>query len=81
MQPPKPEIRPAARVPEYGRALGGDAAGTALRRLAGKGEIADLTWEAPADLAATMARCSGPPGETAGAVPDRADGRRRRGPA
>jgi hypothetical protein len=38
--------------PEYGLALGGDVDDTTLRRLAGQGETADLTWEAPGDLAA-----------------------------
>jgi len=32
--------------------LGGDVDDATLRRLAGQGEIADLTWEAPDDLAA-----------------------------
>ena len=38
--------------PEYGLALGGDVDDTTLRRLAAEGEIADLTWEAPDDIAA-----------------------------
>jgi hypothetical protein len=38
--------------PGYGLVLGGDVDGATLRRLAGQGEIADLTWEAPDDLAA-----------------------------
>lgn len=38
--------------PEYGLALGSDVDATTLRRLASEGEIADLTWEAPDDLAA-----------------------------
>ena len=38
--------------PEYGLALGGDVDDTTLQRLAGEGEIADLTWQAPDDIAA-----------------------------
>jgi hypothetical protein len=38
--------------PEYGLPLGSDVDGTMLRRLAGEGEFADLTWEAPDDIAA-----------------------------
>jgi hypothetical protein len=38
--------------PEHRLVLGGDTDGATLRRLAGQGEIADLTWEAPDDLAA-----------------------------
>ena len=38
--------------PDYGLALGSDVDGTTLRRLAGEGKLADLTWEAPDDLAA-----------------------------
>ncbi len=38
--------------PEYGLALGSDAAGTTLQRLAGQSAMADLTWEAPDDIAA-----------------------------
>lgn len=41
---------------EHGLALGSDVDEAALRRLAGQGEIADLTWEAPDDLAAEHAR-------------------------
>jgi hypothetical protein len=42
--------------PEHGLALGSDADAATLRRLAGTGGIADLTWEAPDDLAAEHAR-------------------------
>ena len=38
--------------PDYGLALGGDVDDTTLRRLAGEGEIADLTWQAPDDITA-----------------------------
>lgn len=38
--------------PEYGLALGGDVDDTTLRRLAAEDAIADLTWEAPDDIAA-----------------------------
>ena len=38
--------------PDYGLALGGDVDDMTLRLLAGQGEIADLTWEAPDDVAA-----------------------------
>jgi hypothetical protein len=37
--------------PDYGLALGSEADGTTLRRLA-EGAVADLTWEAPDDIAA-----------------------------
>ena len=37
--------------PEYGLALGGDVDDATLRRLADGSEIADLTWEAPDDIA------------------------------
>ena len=42
--------------PDYALALGGDVDAATLRRLAGQGEIADLTWEAPDDVAAEHAR-------------------------
>ena len=42
--------------PDYALALGGDVDAATLRRLAEQGEIADLTWEAPDDLAAEHAR-------------------------
>jgi hypothetical protein len=42
--------------PGYGLVLSGDADGATLRRLAGRGEIADLTWEAPDDIAAGHAQ-------------------------
>ena len=42
--------------PDYALALGGDVDAATLRRLAGQGEIADLTWEAPDDFAAEHAR-------------------------
>ena len=42
--------------PKYGLALGSDADDTMLRRLARQGEIADLTWESPYDLAAEHAQ-------------------------
>jgi hypothetical protein len=38
--------------PGHGLALGGDVDDAALRRLAAGSEIADLTWEAPDELAA-----------------------------
>jgi hypothetical protein len=38
--------------PDHGLALGGDVDNAVLRRLAAHGEVADLTWEAPAELAA-----------------------------
>ena len=38
--------------PGYGLALGADVDNAALRRLAADGDIADLVWEAPADLTA-----------------------------
>jgi hypothetical protein len=38
--------------PEYRLALGSDVDSTTLRRLAGEGAMADLTWEAPDDMAA-----------------------------
>ncbi len=38
--------------PSHGLPLGADVDNTALRQLAAKGEIADLTWEAPDDLTA-----------------------------
>jgi hypothetical protein len=38
--------------PEYGLALGSDVDDATLRRLAGEGAMADLTWEAPDDMAA-----------------------------
>ena len=38
--------------PDHGLALGGDVDDATLRRLAGQGEIADLTWEAPDDITA-----------------------------
>ena len=41
---------------DYGLALGSDADGTTLRRLAGEGKLADLTWEAPDDIAAEHGR-------------------------
>ena len=41
---------------EYSLALGSDVDAAALRHLAGGGEIADLTWEAPDDLAAGHAQ-------------------------
>jgi hypothetical protein len=37
---------------DYGLPLGGDVDGPTLRRLAGDGAMADLTWEAPDDIAA-----------------------------
>ena len=40
----------------YGLALGGDADNAVLRRLADGSEIADLTWEAPDELAAEHAQ-------------------------
>jgi hypothetical protein len=56
-------MRPRARghlfgraCPDYALALGGDVDAATLRRLAGQGEIADLTWEAPDDHAAEHAR-------------------------
>jgi hypothetical protein len=42
--------------PDFALALGGDVDAATLRRLAGQGEIADLTWEAPDDVAAEHAR-------------------------
>ena len=42
--------------PDYALAHGGDVDAATLRRLAGQSEIADLTWEAPDDLAAEHAR-------------------------
>ena len=42
--------------PDFALALGGDVDAATLRRLAGQGEIADLTWEAPDDFAAEHAR-------------------------
>ena len=42
--------------PDYGLPLGGDVDETTLRRLAGEGMLADLTWEAPDDIAAEHAR-------------------------
>ena len=41
---------------DYGLALGSDVDGTTLRRLAGEGKLADLTWEAPDDIAAEHGR-------------------------
>ena len=41
--------------PEHSLALGSDVDDTTLRHLAGQGEIADLTWEAPDDIAAEHA--------------------------
>ena len=38
--------------PEYGLPLGSDVDHTTLRHLAGESAIADLTWEAPDDIAA-----------------------------
>ena len=38
--------------PDHGLALGSDVDSTTLRRLAAEGAIADLTWEAPDDIAA-----------------------------
>ena len=38
--------------PDYGLAPGSDVDGATLRRLAGEGELADLAWEAPDDIAA-----------------------------
>jgi hypothetical protein len=38
--------------PEYGLALDSDVDDTTLRRLAAEGAMADLTWEAPDDIAA-----------------------------
>ena len=42
--------------PGHGLPIGSDVDGTTLRRLAGEGELADLTWEAPDDLAADHGR-------------------------
>jgi hypothetical protein len=42
--------------PGHGLALGGDVDDAALRHLAAGSEIADLTWEAPDELAADHAR-------------------------
>jgi hypothetical protein len=42
--------------PGYGLTLGSDVDDATLRRLARPGEIADLTWEAPDDLAAEHAQ-------------------------
>lgn len=41
---------------EHGLALGSDVDEATLRRLAGQGELADLTWEAPDDVAAEHGR-------------------------
>ena len=38
--------------PDHGLALGGDVDNATLRRLSAQGEIADLIWEAPGELAA-----------------------------
>ena len=38
--------------PDHGLALGADVDTATLQRLSARGEIADLIWEAPADLAA-----------------------------
>ena len=38
--------------PDHGLPLGADAGTTTLQRLSARGEIADLTWEAPADFTA-----------------------------
>jgi hypothetical protein len=38
--------------PDHGLALGGDVDNAILRRLAAQGEIADLIWEPPGELAA-----------------------------
>jgi hypothetical protein len=42
--------------PAHGLPLGSDVDGAVLRRLVGQGQIADLTWEAPADLTAEHAQ-------------------------
>jgi hypothetical protein len=42
--------------PGHGLALGGDVDDAALRHLAAGSEIADLTWEAPSELAAEHAQ-------------------------
>ncbi len=44
--------RTGRACPDYGLALASDVDATTLRRLAGEGQIADLTWEAPDDLVA-----------------------------
>jgi hypothetical protein len=41
--------------PAHGLTLGGDVDDATLRHLAAQGQIADLTWEAPADLTAEHA--------------------------
>jgi hypothetical protein len=38
--------------PDHGLALGGEVDGAILRRLSARGRTADLTWQAPEDLAA-----------------------------
>jgi hypothetical protein len=42
--------------PAHGLPLGSDVDDATLRRLAAQGQIADLTWEAPADLTAEHAQ-------------------------
>jgi hypothetical protein len=42
--------------PAHGLALGTDADDATLRRLAAQNQVADLTWEAPADLTAEHAQ-------------------------
>jgi hypothetical protein len=48
--------RPGLPGPAHGIPLGSDVDGATLRRLAGQSKIADLTWEAPADLTAEHAQ-------------------------
>ena len=42
--------------PDHGLAVGADVDTATLRRLSGRGQLADLIWEAPADLAARHAQ-------------------------
>ena len=42
--------------PDHGLELGADVDPAVLRRLSAQGEVADLVWEAPADLAAEHGR-------------------------